>query len=177
MYTKIIKPILVVSFEMIMGILFALPRYKSINYFKKKFLELMGAKIGKGVVIYPGVWIAPGRNLIVGDDVDLAKDVLITTSGGVYIGDRTLIGYRTQIISADHEIPSIGEPFPISGDKLAKVTIHQDVWIGANCVITPGVTIGEGAVVAAGAVVTKDVKANSIVGGVPAKFIKMRGEK
>lgn len=177
MYTKIIKPILVVSFELIMSVLFTLPRYKSINYLKKKFLELMGAKIGKGVVIYPGVWIAPGRNLTVGDDVDLAKDVLITTSGGVYIGNRTLIGYRTQIISADHEIPPIGEPFPVSGDKLAKVTIQQDVWIGANCIITPGVTIGEGAVVAAGAVVTKDVKANSIVGGVPAKFIKMRNKK
>jgi acetyltransferase-like isoleucine patch superfamily enzyme len=177
MYIKIIKPILVVSFEMIMSILFALPRYRTMNYLKKQFLELMGAKIGKGVVIYPGVWIAPGRNLIIEDDVDLAKDVLITTSGGVFIGARALIGYRTQIISSDHEIPPIGEPFPISGDKLAKVTIHQDVWIGANCIITPGVTIEEGAVVAAGAVVTKDVKANSIVGGVPAKLIRMRDKK
>lgn len=174
MYIKIIKPFLVVSFEMVMSILFVLPRYKSMNYLKKVFLELMGAKIGKGVVIYPGVWIAPGRNLVIEDDVDLAKDVLITTSGGVHIGARTLIGYRTQIISADHEIPPIGEKFPISGDKLAKVVIENDVWIGANCVITPGVTIREGAIVAAGAVVTKDVPANAIVGGVPAKLIRMR---
>ena len=81
----------------------------------------MGAKkIGKGVVIYPGVWITPGRNLIIKDNVDLAKDVLITTSGGVEIGERTLIGYRTQIISSDHTIPPIGQPFPISGDNHKK---------------------------------------------------------
>lgn len=134
----------------------------------------MGAKFGKSVVIYPGVWISPGRNLVVGDHVDLAKDVLITTSGGVSIGDRALIGYRTQIISSNHSIPPIGQPFPISGDEHAPVKIEKDVWIGANCIITPGVTIGEGAVVAGGSVVTKDVPANAIVGGVPAKLIKMR---
>jgi len=134
----------------------------------------MGASFGKGVVIYPGVWITPGRNLVVEDHVDLAKDVLITTSGGVHIGKRALIGYRSQILSANHSIPPIGQPFPISGDALAKVTIENDVWIGANCVITPGVKVGYGAVVAAGSVVTKDVLPNSIVGGVPAKLIKMR---
>lgn len=134
----------------------------------------MGAKIGKGVVIYPGVWIAPGRNLVIEDHVDLAKDVLITTSGGVEIGERTLIGYRTQIISSDHTIPPIGQPFPISGDNHKKIVIGEDVWIGGNCLITAGVTIGDGAVVAGGSVVTKDVPENAIVGGVPAKIIKMR---
>jgi len=135
---------------------------------------LTGAKVGKGVVIYPGVWIMTGKNLIIEDGVDLALDVLITTDGGVYIGKRTLIGYRTQIISVDHTIPPAGKPFPISGDKYGKIVISNDVWIGANCVITAGVTVGAGAVVAAGSVVTKDVKPNSIVGGVPAKLIKMR---
>lgn len=169
-----IKSFLVVSFEFLMSLVFALPRYRLCIFLKQSLLGLMGAKFGKGVVIYPGVWIAPGRNLVVKDHVDLAKDVLITTSGGVEIGERALIGYRTQIISANHSIPPIGEPFPISGDAKAKVTIEKDVWIGANCVITPGVTIGEGAVVAAGSVVTKDVAPNAIVGGVPAKLIKMR---
>jgi len=168
------KNFLVVSYELIMSIVLALPRYRFCIYIKQALLGIMGAKFGKRVVIYPGVWISPGRNLVVDDDVDLAKDVLITTSGGVYIGKRSLIGYRTQIISANHSIPPIGEPFPISGDVLGKVIIENDVWIGANCIITPGVTIGEGSVVAAGSVVTKDVKANSIVGGVPAKLIKMR---
>ena len=171
------KSFLVISYEFVMGVIFSLPRYRWCIFLKERLLMMMGAKFGKGVVIYPGVWISPGRNLVVGDAVDLAKDVLITTSGGVSIGDRTLIGYRTQIISSNHSIPPIGQPFPISGDAHAPVTIGNDVWIGGNCIITPGVTVGDGAVVAGGSVVTKDVASNSIVGGVPAKLIKMRDLK
>ena len=169
-----IKSFLVVSYELVMNVLFALPRYRLFIFFKKVLLMAMGAKIGKGVVIYPGVWITPGRNLVIEDNVDLAKDVLITTSGGVEIGVRTLIGYRTQIISSDHTIPPLGEPFPISGDNHKKIVIGKDVWIGGNCLITAGVTIGDGAVVAGGSVVTKDVPENVIVGGVPAKIIRAR---
>lgn len=174
MFIKTIKPMVVITYETIMEIILLLPRYKSINFVKKLFLQAVGAKIGKRVVMYPGLWISPGRGLEIQDDVDLAKDVLITTSGGVFLGERTLIGYRTQIFSSNHTIPPIGLPFPVSGDKHQKVIILNDVWIGANCIITPGVTINEGAVIAAGSVVTKDVVANSIVGGVPAKIIKMR---
>lgn len=173
---KILKLFLVVSFEAIMVIIFSLPRYKTAIFLKKTLLHLMGAKIGDGVVIYPGVWISPGRNLVVCDCVNLAKDVLITSSGGVFIGARTLVGYRTQILSSNHTVPPVGEPFPISGDAHAAIHIGADVWIGANCVITAGVTIGNGAVVAAGAVVTKDVEPNTIVGGVPAKKIGARSE-
>ena len=134
----------------------------------------MGAKIGRGVVIYPGVWIAPGRNLIIGKKVDLAKDVIITTGGGVNIGDRTLIGYRTQILSSNHIIPPLGQYFLDSGHEHLPILIGDDVWIGANCIIVAGVSIGDGAVVAAGSVVTKAVPRNAIVGGVPAKVIKFR---
>ncbi len=168
------KSFLVISYEFLMSIILSLPRYRFCIIIKILFLKIMGAKFGRGVVIYPGVWISPGRNLVIGDHVDLAKDVLITSSGGVTIGDRALIGYRTQIISSNHTIPLIGQPFPISGDEHKHVTIEKDVWIGANCIITPGVNIREGAVVAGGSVVTKDVPANAIVGGVPAKLIKMR---
>lgn len=171
---KAFKSFLVISFELVMNLLFSLPRYRIFIFLKKIFLQAMGAKIGKGVIIYPGVWIAPGRNLVIEDHVDLAKDVLITTSGGVEIGERTLIGYRTQIISSDHTIPPIGVPFPVSGDNHKKIVIGKDVWIGGNCLITAGVTIGDGVVVAGGSVVTKNIPKNSIVGGVPAKIIKMR---
>lgn len=109
-----------------------------------------------------------------GDHVDLAWGVIITTSGGVEIGDRTLIGYRTMISSANHIIPPKPEKIFYSGHQPAKVVIGNDVWIGGNCVITAGVTIGEGAIVAAGSVVTKDVKPFTFVGGVPAKLIKER---
>lgn len=164
----------VVTYEFIMRVLFFLPRYSIFNFIKKIFLSLNGASIGQRVVFYPGVWIAPGRNLVVGDDVDFALDVIITSSGGVFIGDRVLIGYRTQILSANHIIPkNIGKIF-FSGHDKKKVCIYNDVWIGANCIILPGVTIGEGAVIAAGSIVASDVEPFSIVGGVPAKLIRYR---
>lgn len=168
------KGFLVVSYEFIMRLLFNLPRYKLINKIKIFFLKCVGAKVGGGVVIYPGVWITPGRNLTLGCDVDLALGVLITTTGGVQIGNRTLIGYRTQILSSNHQIPPVGESFPISGNIHKPIHIGDDVWIGANCIITAGVTIGTGAVVGAGSVVTRDVPDNAIVVGCPAKVIRYR---
>jgi len=135
---------------------------------------MMGAKIGKGVVIYPGVWIANGRNLVIGNDVNLAKDVLLLTPGGITIGNRTMIGFRTQIISGNHAIPRGTEKIFGSGHDRKPIIIGQDVWIGANCLILAGVTIGEGAVVTGGSVVTRCVKPYTIVGGNPAKLIRHR---
>jgi acetyltransferase-like isoleucine patch superfamily enzyme len=174
MFSSIFKQFLVVSYELAMAMVLNLPRYTPFLFIKKRFLMLVGARIGKGVIIYPGVWIVPGRNLVIEDDVDVSKDVLINSAGGVFIGERTLIGYRTQILSANHEIPKIGERIPVSGDVYGHVTICRDVWIGANCIITPGVTIGEGAIVGAGSVVTNNVAPNSIVAGIPAKLIRIR---
>ncbi len=168
------KSFVVVSYEFLQQLLFVLPRYKFLGVLKAGFLRLNGAKVGKRCTFYPRVWIAPGRNLVLGDDVDLALDVLITTSGGVEIGDRTLIGYRAQIISANHHIPIKPAPIFGAGHDKEKVTIGSDVWIGGNSIILPGVIIGDGAVIAGGSVVSKDVEAYTVVGGVPAKFIKER---
>ena len=165
----------VVLFETLTRIVFCLPRFRFLNGMKSLFLKwVCGAKIGKRVVYYPGIWIFTGRNLIVGDDVDFAYGVLVTTGGGVTIGDRTLIGYGTKILSSNHVIPAAHEPIFSAGHKNAPVMIANDVWIGANVMILPGVSIGEGAVVAAGSVVTKDIPAWHVVGGVPAKTIKIR---
>ena len=110
----------------------------------------------------------------IGDHVDFAWGVIVTTGGEVEIGDRTLIGYRTQILSGNHVIPENRGRIFGAGHIKGKIIIEKDVWIGANCIITAGVKIGEGAVIAAGSVVTKDVKEFTIVGGVPAKLIKER---
>lgn len=168
------KGFIIVLFESVMRIVFSLPRFKAINFFKSVFLRACGAKIGAGVVFYPGVWICTGRNLRVGDNVDFAMDVLVTTEGGVRIGDRTLIGYRTQILSSNHVVPDGKGRIFGAGHSKKSVNIGSDVWIGANCIILPGVSIGTGAVVAAGSVVTKNVPAYNIVGGCPAKTIKLR---
>ncbi|MBS4016793.1 MAG: acyltransferase [Dechloromonas sp.] len=116
----------------------------------------------------------PGRGLLVGDDVDFALGVIVTTSGGVEIGDRVLIGYRTQILSANHRVPDGMERIFDAGHVRKRVTIGSDVWIGANCIILPGVSIGRGAVVAAGSVVSKNVEPFTVVAGVPARVVRRR---
>jgi acetyltransferase-like isoleucine patch superfamily enzyme len=166
--------VLVIGYETIMQFLFLLPRFRWLNWLKAVFLRLNGAKIGVRVTIYPYVWIENGRNLIIEDDVDLAMGVIIVSPGGVRIGARTLIGYRSQIFSTNHVIPDAGGRIHGSGHTTAAVNIGKDVWIGASCQIMPGVTIGDGAVVAAGSVVTKDVPPLGIVAGVPAKLMRSR---
>jgi acetyltransferase-like isoleucine patch superfamily enzyme len=167
---------LVVSFETIMQFVFKLPRYRACNGLKAVFLRLNGAKVGQRVIFYPGVWMTPARNLVIGDDVDLALDVLVQSSGGVTIGDRALIGYRTFITSGNHVIPPKPGRIFDAGAICKPVVIENDVWIGAYCVILPGVTIGEGAVIAAGSVVTRSVEPFTVVGGCPAKVIRTRSD-
>ena len=166
---------LVVLVETISWLIFLLPRFRIFNFIKSSYLRVfMKAKIGQKVVYYPGIWIFTGRKLEVGDDVDFAKNVLVTTDGGVNIGSRVLIGYGTQILSSNHNIPIDKQKIFYAGHQKKQITIKNDVWIGAHCIILAGVTIGEGAVVAAGAVVTKDVPDFAIVGGVPSRLIKYR---
>lgn len=165
---------LIVVYETCMYLLFKLPRFYVFNVLKSFALRLLGSKVGKRVIYYPDLWILPCRNLTLGDDVDLACGVIITTGGSVSIGDRTWIGYRTQILSVNHRIPPVPERFSEAEDVCKPIVIGDDVWIGANCLILAGVTIGEGAIVAGGSVVTKDVPAFAVVGGCPAKIIKYR---
>jgi len=165
---------LVVSYEVVMTLLFCLPRYSLFNYCKSIFLSMRGAKIGHRVTFYSGAWILPGNKLEIGDDVNIAKDVIIDTTGGVKIGDRALIGFRSQIYSENHVIPKDHGMIFGAGHSLKPIIIEKDVWIGANSLILAGVTIGEGAVVGGGSVVTKSVAPFTIVGGNPAKFLKER---
>ncbi len=169
------KYFLVVAVETLSWLIFRLPRFRTLNGLKSMYLRLaFGARIGKRVVYYPGIWVFTGRRLVLGDDVDLATGVLVTTDGGVTIGDRTLVGYGTQILSRNHRIPPLPQPIFASGHEAGPVRIGTDVWIGAGCIVLPGVRIGDHAVVAAGSVVTKEVPPGAIVGGVPARIIRMR---
>ena len=165
----------VVCVETVSWLIFLLPRFRFLNFLKSAYLRtFFGAKIGRRVVYYPSVWIFTGKNLVIGDDVDIAKGVLITTDGGVSIGARSLIGYGATIVSRNHVIPPNRGQIFFAGHRPAPVKIAQDVWIGANSTVLPGVSIGEGAVIAAGSVVTKDVEPFKVVAGVPARVIKDR---
>jgi len=168
------KKVFVALYEILLRTAFCLPRVLFFSEIKVYILRMVGAKVGKRTTIYPDVWVFPGKGLVCGDDVDFALGVIVTTNGGVTIGDRVLLGYRAQILSANHKIPKGKGKIFGSGHDQAPVTIGDDVWIGANCIVLPGVNVGEGAIVAAGSVVTKDVVEFSIVGGIPAKIIKSR---
>ena len=169
---KYLRANAVVAFETLMQVVLLLPRFTFCNSFKAAFLRLCGAEVGKRAALYSGIWIMPVKGLEIGDDVDLARGVLITTGGGVRIGSRTLVGYNTQILSGNHVMTDAGVHG--TGHTYAPVVIGEDVWIGARVTILPGVTIGERSVVAAGAVVTKNVEPGGFVGGVPAAPLSRR---
>ena len=166
---------LVQWYEALTQAILGLPRAQPFLAAKWVLLRMLGATIGQRVMIYPHVVIVPisGR-LVLGDDVDLGRGVMITTTGGVTIGDRALIGYDSKILSANHVVPRGRGRVFTSGHTFAPVIIERDTWLGANVVVLPGVTIGEGAIVAAGAVVTKSIPPFTIAAGVPAVVIRVR---
>ena len=96
---------------------------------------------------------------------------VIRGQGGVTIGDRVYTSPMVQIIAVNHAFDDPERPFVQQGITAKGVVIEDDVWIGSGAVITDGIRIGRGAVVAAGAVVTQDVSARTVVGGVPARVI------
>jgi len=109
-----------------------------------------------------------GQNLHLGKDVYISNGATFVDLGGIYLGDRVLIGPNTTITSVNHRL----EPDQRRHLSFKPVYIHDNAWLGANVTVTPGTIIGENAIVAAGAVVTKNVPANTVVGGVPARIIK-----
>jgi acetyltransferase-like isoleucine patch superfamily enzyme len=109
----------------------------------------------------------------IGHRVEINNFTIVNGTGGVDIGDDTLIGPGVRIISYQHRY-ALGAPIRSQPTFAAPIRIGPDVWIGANAVVLAGVEVGEGAVIGAGAVVTKDVPPRVVVAGVPARVIKMR---
>lgn len=125
------------------------------------------ARRGPRVKLRMPVVIYGAEQLSLGDRIDIGEFTVIRASGGVTIGDRVLIAAGAIITSRGHPIPL--PRFGVTAD--APVVIADDVWIGAGAIVLPGVTIGEGAVIAAGGVVTANVPPHTVFGGVPARQI------
>jgi acetyltransferase-like isoleucine patch superfamily enzyme len=123
-----------------------------------------------------GVLRELGEGLIIKDGVGIASNAFIAVRGKVSIGKNTILGPNVKIFSENHNYSSINIPIRLQGDNRKGVIIGDDCWIGSNAIILDGVIIGNGSVVAAGAVVTKSIDNCSVVAGVPARLIKIRGQ-
>ena len=115
-----------------------------------------------------------GDSLEIGDDVGIAANAFISVRGRVTIGSSTIFGPGVKLFSENHIFTDRETPIYLQGASKKGITIGEDCWIGADAVILDGVTIGNGSIVAGGAVVNKDVSEYTIVGGVPAKVIGTR---
>ncbi len=127
--------------------------------------------VGKNPVVLPGFRCDNGRNIHAGDDFFANYNVTILDIAPVEIGNHVLIGPNTLISTVNHPMTPAGRRKHLGIAK--PVRIGDDVWLAGNVTIVPGVTIGNNVVVAAGAVVTKDVPDNVLVGGVPARILKL----
>lgn len=130
--------------------------------------ELTGRPVDDSFALFPPFNSDCGKNIHLGRGVFINAGCKFQDQGGIYLGDRVLVGQNVVLATLNHGM----DPAHRGDLHPAPIRIGDDVWIGANATVLPGVTIGDGAVVAAGAVVTKDVPAMTVVGGVPARAIK-----
>jgi len=137
--------------------------------FRKFVLRLLGANIESSAVLYGGFEIRSPRKLTIGANSCIGHKATLDARGGLTIGNNVNFSSEVMIWTAQHDYRS-----PTFDTDFEPVVIGDYVWLGPRCIILPGVTIGEGAVVAAGAVVTKDVEPYTVVGGVPAQKISDR---
>jgi acetyltransferase-like isoleucine patch superfamily enzyme len=132
-------------------------------------------RISEGVVISDGVIIAPyGGSIEIGASAYIGPYCVLYGHGGLTIGRNTMIGAHTIILPANHGLTRVDRPMNSQGLTKNGIAIGEDVWIGAGCKILDGVHIGNGTVIGAGAVVTRDIDAYSIAFGVPAKVAGRR---
>ena len=140
----------------------------NVDAIRESLSAIIGKKIDESTTIFAPFYVNFGRFIVLGKNVFINHACSFLDMGGITIEDDVLIGPRVNLVSENHPLdPS---------DRRALITkpivIKRNAWVGAGATILPGVTIGENAVIAAGAVVSKDVPANKVVGGVPAKSIK-----
>mgnify|MGYP000664229205 FL=1 len=128
--------------------------------------ELFMDNIGENSRVMPPVTVVRGNKVRIGKNVVVMNNSLFMAAGGINIEDDVIVTANAQLISNNHDF------YDHAVLTCKPVHLKHNCWIGAGATILPGVTIGENAVVAAGAVVTKDVEANTVVGGNPAKLIK-----
>ena len=146
----------------------ALNTSTNVEQIRERLSEIIGQQIEGSTTIFTPFHTNFGKHIRIGKNVFINHACTFLDLGGIVIEDDVLIGPKVSIITENHPV----NPNERKMLDLKSVLIKRNAWIGANAIVLPGVTIGENSVVAAGAVVTKDVPANTVVAGVPAKVIK-----
>ncbi len=130
--------------------------------------EITGSKLDENFRVFTPFYTDCGRNIHIGKGVFINACCQFQDQGGIYLGDGVLIGHGVMLLTLNHcKLPSERR------DMIPKaIHIGKNVWIGSGSIILPGVTIGDNAIIGAGSLVTKDVPADMIAVGSPAKVIK-----
>ena len=137
------------------------------------FVARLARSCGDNVAIFEGVHLFKVSNISIGSNVSIHQMCYIDATGGLKIGSDVAIAHATTIMTSEHDY---SKPLVTTRDAegfLAPVELEDDVWVGAGVRILSGITIGAHSVIAAGAVVTKDVSGSSLMVGVPARRLKM----
>lgn len=142
--------------------------YHEQDEIRNLFSKLTGQMIDDTFGLFPPFYTDCGKNIHLGKSIFINAGCHFQDQGGITIGDNTMIGHNVVLATLNHGIAPKDRRTVIP----SPIVIGENVWIGSNSTILPGVTIGDNAIIAAGAVVCKDVPANVIVGGVPARVLK-----
>lgn len=130
--------------------------------------QILGQELDETTTVFPPFTTNFGRFTTIGKNVFINHGCSFLDLGGITIKDNVLIGPQVKLVTENHPL----DPATRKGLITKPILIKQNAWIGAGATILPGVTVGENSVVAAGAVVSKDVPDHTVVGGIPAKFLK-----
>ena len=143
-------------------------KYNSPEHIRELFSELIGKEVDETFGMFPPFYTDCGKNITIGKNVFINACCRFQDQGGIEIGDGCLIGHNVTIATLNHDF----NPQKRANITPKPVKLGKNVWIGSDSTILPGVIVGDGAIVGAGSVVTKNVLPNTIVAGNPAKFIK-----
>lgn len=139
---------------------------------RKNYLKVFGMKIGKGSIIHMSNYFLEMRKIEIGKYSHINQGCIIDGRGKIKIGNSVSISHRVILMTGSHKAQS--EDFE---GKFCPITIEDYVWIGVGATILQNVTVGKGAIIAAGSVVTKNVGEYQIVAGIPAKIVGERNRK